>query len=371
RLLENLPAPRSRAPKPALAVHRPAEVPRSVVTSLQVLAALGRTAQAAQSRIGPLIGDPDPAVRLAALDAAAELRASSLAGDVAKAYEEQLGIVGAWRAKWIPGPLPKEYAPGFGREGGVRSEAAPPELAEDVPDAELLLLASGVRALGMVGAPQALTVAKALAVDPSLPVRTAAYAAGAYSGQDGAALAAQGLSDPLPEVRASAATALVDQGAPGVTTVLDHLDPKRAGSLELLEALAPAALLESAVEKLAPLLSSGAAKGALAATLIGKLRAKAAVAPLLKYLEGPVATRPPEAVLALGEIGDPRAAEAIARALYDESPELRAAAVQALGRLRSISHLDELEALRGDYYASVRRAAQGAVEKLHSVSEVR
>src|SRR5262249_3082405 len=205
-LLQSLPASRSRAAKPGNAAHRPDEVPRSVETSLQVLAALGRTAQAAQSRISPLLGDGDPAVRLAALDAAAELRASTLTGDVANAYEEQLGIVSASRAKWIPGPLSKEYAPGFRREAErIGDEAAPQEVAEDVPDDQLLLLASAVRALGMVGAPEALTVAKALAADPSAPVRAAAFAAAAYSGQDGVALAAQGLSDVRSEVRASVA----------------------------------------------------------------------------------------------------------------------------------------------------------------------
>jgi HEAT repeat protein len=371
-LLENLPASRSRAPKPGNAAHRPADVPRSVETSLQVLGALGRTAQGAQSRISPLLGDGNPAVRLAALDAAAELRASSLAGDVANAYEEELGIVSASRAKWIPGPLSKQYAPGFQREAErLVDETAPQELAEDVPDNELLLLASAVRALGMVGAPEALMVAKALAADPSAPVRAAAYTAAAYSGQDGVALAARGLSDVRPEVRASVATALVDQGAPGVTAILVHLDPKRGRSLELLEALARAPFLESAVDKLAPFLSGGAAEGALAATLIGKMPARGAVAPLLKYLEDPLAVGRRQAIMALGEIGDLRAADAIARALYDESPELRAAAAQALRRLGSSSHLEELEALKGDYYASVRRAAQGAPGKPHSVSEVR
>ncbi|HEX4802559.1 MAG TPA: HEAT repeat domain-containing protein, partial [Myxococcaceae bacterium] len=371
-LLENLPASGSRAPKPGNTAHRPADVPRSVETSLQVLAALGRTAQGAQSRISPLLGDRDPAVRLAALDAAAELRASSLAGDVAKAYGEQLGIVSASRAKWIPGPLSKEYAPGFTRDAErLSDETAPKELAEDVPDGELLLLASAVRALGMVGAPEALTVAKALAADPSTPVRAAAYAAAAYSGQDGVAQAAQGLSDVRSELRGSVATALVDQGAPGVTAVLAHLDPKRGGSLELLQALARAPFLESAVDKLAPFLNSGAAEGVLAATLIGKMPARGAVAPLLKYLEDPLAAGRRQAVMALGEIGDLRAADAIARALYDESPELRAAAAQALGRLGGTSHVEELEALKGDYYANVRRAAQGALQKPHSVSEVR
>ena len=218
-LLQNLPASQSLARKPGSA-HRPVGVPRRVETSLQVLAALGTTAQGAQSRIGPLLAHPDPAVRLAALDATAELRASSLTGDVAKAYEAELGVVRASRVKWIRGRLRKQYAP------GLRREAAPPELAEDVPDGDLLLLASAVRALGMVGAPQALTVAKTLATDKSAPVRAAAYAAAAYSGQDGVQLAAQGLSDARSEVRASAATALVDQGAPGATTVLGHL-PRR------------------------------------------------------------------------------------------------------------------------------------------------
>jgi hypothetical protein len=58
--------------------------------------------------------------------------------------------------------------------------------------------------------------------------------------------------------------------------------------------------------------------------------------------------------------------------LYHDSPEIRAAAAEAFGELGSGSpEVEMLDALQGDYYAAVRRAARRAMEKLRSVSEVR
>jgi HEAT repeat protein len=167
------------------------------------------------------------------------------------------------------------------------------------------------------------------------------------------------------------ARALVAQGARGVNAVVAQLNVQQAGSLELLEALQQAPLDESAAEHLGPFLSSGAAESALAAQLLGKSGAKSAVPALIKYLEDPVAPGRRQALVALGKIGDPRAASAIAPDLYHDSPEIRAAAAEALGRTGAASEMAMLEALRGDYYAKVRRAAQGAIEKLRSVSEAR
>jgi len=141
--------------------------------------------------------------------------------------------------------------------------------------------------------------------------------------------------------------------------------------LELLEALKGATLAEAAVERLAPFLSCAGIESALAAQLLGKSGARSAVAALLKYLDEPTAFGRRQALIALGELGDRRAAEAVARDLYHESPEIRAAAAQALARVGGAAEIEMLEALEVDYYASVRRTAKAAAEKLRSTSEVR
>ena len=396
-------APPGKVKRPE-ASRRPGLDLQRVESALQAIAALGPTASGAQPRILRLLEDPDPRLRLAALTAAAQLRDRRSGVAIQQAFETQLETVSGLRAKWVAGPLPQEYAAGFRpgdqdsseREGAqlgklaarVRERNAakspagypggkaaatgrgPPELADDLPQDQLELFAAAVLALGMVDAPGAQAFLTARSADPSPRIRAAALAGSAYLGGPGLELAKSGLADPG-GVRSSVAQALVAQGAPGVNAVLAGLTVQQAGSLELLEALQQARLDESAVERLGPFLSSGAAESALAAQLLGKSGAKTAVPALIKYLEDPVTPGRRQALVSLGQIGDPRAAEAIAPDLYHDSPEIRAAAAEALGRTGAASEMAMLEALRGDYYAKVRRAAQGAIEKVRSVSEAR
>jgi HEAT repeat protein len=389
--------PPGKAKRPE-ASRRPGFDLQRVESALRAIAALGPTASGALPKMLRLLEDPEPRLRLAALAAAAQLRDRRSGLPVQEAFETQLETVSGLRAKWVADSLPREYAPGFrpGDEEGSERQGAqlgelaarvrernaagskaaaagrgPPELADDVRQDQLALFAAAVLALGMVDAPDALTFLTARAADPSPRIRAAALAGSAYLGGPGLDLAKSGLADPEADVRSSVAQALVAQGAPGVKAVLADLTVQRTGSLELLEALQQARLDESAVERLGPFLSSGAAESALAAQLLGKSGAKSAVPALIKYLEDPVAPGRRQALVALGQIADPRAAEAIAPDLYHDSPEIRSAAAEALGRTGAASEMAMLEALRGDYYAKVRRAAHGAIEKLHSVSEAR
>ena len=61
------------------------------------------------------------------------------------------------------------------------------------------------------------------------------------------------------------------------------------------------------------------------------------------------------AISALGEIGDTRAATAIAAALKDPSPSIRARAANALGELSDPTAVDALIAAARDANADVRR----------------
>jgi HEAT repeat protein len=73
-----------------------------------------------------------------------------------------------------------------------------------------------------------------------------------------------------------------------------------------------------------------------------------------------------EAIEALGQLGGPDAGPVLARELWSERPEVRAAAARAVGRLRHEPAAPWLEALRSDYCGEVRRAAVEALAKLPS-----
>jgi HEAT repeat protein len=331
---------------------------REVESILDRLAALGGSAMGASSAVRELLDDRDAGVRRAALDAAAEIRDLEIGPDVRRAYEKQIATVNELRAK---------RTSDRSRRGGADAGTVPP----DAPEPQLQLLASAARALGKSNAPEALELVKPCLADPSPLVRAGAYSGLPALGESGVDRATQGLADPEAEVRAVAAKALAEQGGKGAAAVVAHLDPLGQGSLELLEALKGAALGEAAAERLAPFLSRPGIESALAAQLLGQCGAKSAVTALLKCLDQPTAFGRRQALIALGELGDRRAAEAIARDLYHESPEIRAAAAQALVRVGGAAEIETLEALEVDYYASVRRTAKAAAEKLRSMSEVR
>ena len=359
---------------------------REVESILDRLAALGGSAKGASSAVRELLDDRDAGVRRAALDAAAELKDLEIGPDVRRAYEKQIATVNELRAKRTPDRSPRkshpqgastrsaaarEELPALSRESEARGSHEAGTVTADAPEPQLQLLSSAARALGKANAPEALELIKPCLADPSPLIRVGAYSGLPSLGESGIDPATQGLADPETEVRAAAAKALAEQGAKGAAAVVAHLDPRGQGSLELLEALRGATLPEAAAERLAPFLSRAGIESALAAQLLGKCGAKSAVPALLKYLDEPNAFGRRQALLALGEVGDRRTAEAIARDLYDESPEIRAAAAQALARVGGASEIEMLEALEVDYYASVRRAAKAAAEKLRSLSEVR
>ena len=90
---------------------------------------------------------------------------------------------------------------------------------------------------------------------------------------------------------------------------------------------------------------------------------------LLKALEGPTSVGRREMLTALGQMGDGSAAEVVARDLYHDMPEIRAAAASALARIGTSAQADALDALKSDYYRRVREAAVAALEKSTTAAE--
>jgi len=162
------------------------------------------------------------------------------------------------------------------------------------------------------------------------------------------------------------ARALAGQGQAGQAAILEALPKRSSDKIKLLDALRESGVSPSASPALIPLIKEGGAEAAVVAGLLGDLKSKEAVPELLKYLDDPTAVARRDVLLALGRIGDSRAAEVIARDLNHDSPEVRAAAAEALASVGTLSQLEALDALKGDYYRRVRESAEQALARIGS-----
>ncbi|MGC3998296.1 MAG: HEAT repeat domain-containing protein [Anaeromyxobacter sp.] len=283
------------------------------------------------------------------------------------------------RARWVPGSLPGQPAPGFegapaGRVAAVVSRPAGPRAGGSAaepavgpfvppggPDADevgALAEAAGALRIGEAGpwlAP--------LVTDPAPAIRAGALAGLALLGGEGVAeRLAPALANPDRAVRTAAAHGLSRLGPRGVPA-LAAAAARSADDPEWLVALARAlggTAAPEAVPALTALLDGPAAAPAAAA--LGHLGAPAA--PLVAALgrAGPGAQV--EIIDALAQLGAAEAAAPLTDQLCADRPDVRAAAARALGKLRYEGASARLEALRSDYYGRVRRAAVEALSKL-------
>jgi len=372
----------------------------AALAALGAIAGLGPSAKDALPQVLPLLGDPDPRVRTLAFSAAGGIRDPSAAEAVAQAFAEEEKRVAAGREDWVKPALPSEYAPGFEpavralssspaavdtmRRGSemlqkvaeldnqraasagkiLRQERAPLELVNDLDAAQLAPFAAGLTALGAVHGARARELLDAARNDDSSELRTAAYLGLVGLGSDALKDAENGLFDASQEVRNAVAEALGGAGKGGQAALVDAL-PKLVGEkLPVLRALQGAQLAPSAAPVLSSLVQLGGAESSVAAHLLGEMKAEAALPVLLKIVEDPTAAAQREALWALGQLGDPKAAAPVACALESESAELRAAAAEALTHIGGPEQLVALRALEGDYDLRVRTAATAALAKL-------
>lgn len=369
-------------------------------SALVAIAGLGPSAKDALPQVLGLLDDPDGQVRALAFGAVAGIGDPAVAKQVASAFADEQKRLAVLRADWVQSPLPKAYAKGFepavralsdarseakaaqrtadllqkvaevDRERAaaagkiLRQERAPRELVVDAEAEQLAPLAAALETLGAVKVEGAQALLDAYRDDDSVEVRRAAYVGLARLG--GAALkdAGNGLFDASQEVRSATTDALGRAGKPG-QNVLAELLPKMVGEhLTLLRDMDGAQLDGAVVPALVIEVQEGGADSALAAHLLGTMKATSAVPALLKVIDDPTAAAQREAIWALGQLGDRKAAGAVARELNSESSELRAAAAEALGQLGGPEQVPALEALQGDYYVRVREAAAAALARL-------
>jgi HEAT repeat protein len=285
------------------------------------------------------------------------------------------------RQKWVLGPLPGAFAPGFekgrptleavlSREGhGAGPPAAdglPPEWIEDVDPGDVQELAAIAVALARLRTEGGAPLLASLLSDPDDQVRSAAVeAVGLIGGEGAPESVARALRDPSPAVRLAAAAVIPRFGAAAVPPLAGALQAAEAADGPWRSTVARALGETGSAEAVAPLAALLAGPQAPpAAAALGHLASRDGARPLVEFLERPGALGRVEAIEALGQIGAVDGGAVLVGDLTSDRPEVRAAAARALGRLRYEASSGRLEALRGDYFREVRRASIEALARL-------
>jgi len=398
-------AMRSRGGCPVEAIGERLAKPATAATGLQAVIGLGPAAQPLLAKVTPWLGQNDAALRMLAVEAVTAVGDASVVPLLQKLYEQESKGLEPLRADWVNQKLPETYAPGFDpsaessgrsnvedraarhaslfervkalnaarvRESGrpVVKPRVPTELVDDVDAERLAPVATLLRALGMLRAPGALELLKGYAQDSSVVLRTAALVGLAHLGPEGVAIAKASLVEPERDMQKAVAQALAASGEAGQAALVELLPKMGSEKLLVLDALSKgAAIPAGASEALQAVVREGGAEAALAAALLGRLRAKDAIPTLLKALDETNSVARRDVLLALGELGDAQAADAVARDLFHDLPEVRAAAATALRKMGPGSHTESLDALKSDYFRSVREAAGAALTKEGTASE--
>jgi cellulose synthase operon protein C len=347
------------------------------------------------AKVGPLTTSSDDQIRKLAVDALAELGDPAGAAFVQKAWDAELKALEPRRLDWVPAELPTSYAPGFdpskelaaddpfavvrsrtnelfGRvqaldaqrakeAGKTLIEAKPPrEVLDDAAEEEVRVLASILRALGKLKVEGARVHGQAFVNETSPTLRGAAYSALAFLGEDARA----GLFDTERSVQGTTAQALAESGPKGQLVVLQAISELAGDRTRLIDPLRGLVLPTEAAPKLEQLAKEGGSEAGASAVMLGEMGAKSAVPVLLALLDDQEAVARRDVLHALGRLGDPRAAEAVARDLYSDSAEVRSAAARALAQLKVPAQVEAIDALKGDYDLQVRNSAIAALDAL-------
>lgn len=347
------------------------------------------------AKVAPLVTSSDDGTRKLAIDALAELGDPAGATLVQKAWEAELKSLEPRRADWISGELPLTFAPGYDpskepiaedpyaiarartndlfarvqaldaqrakEQGKTLLEARPPrEVLDDATEDEVRVLAAILRALGRLKVDGARVHAQAFTRETSPTLRAAAFSALAFLGEDAKA----GLFDTERSVQGTTAQALVEAGPAGQLVVLKALSELVGDRSRLVDPLRSVVPPAEGAPALIQLVKEGGAEAGAAAMLLAEMNAQAATPVLRALLDDPEAVARRDVLLALGKLGDQSAAESIARDLYSDSADVRAAAARALALLKSPGQTEAIDALKGDYDRRVRESASAALDAL-------
>lgn len=379
--------------EPILELLKGASTQHAALLAISALAPQGQADVVA--RVGALTTSSDEHTRRLAIDALAELGDPAGAAFVQKAWDAELKALEPRRVDWIPGQLPATYAEGYdpakepppddpyaitrarttdlfnrvqaldaarAREAGktLLEPRVPREIIDDAAEEEVKVLAAILRALGKLKVDGARVHGQTFSNETSPTLRGAAYAALAFLGEDARA----GLFDTERSVQGVTAQALAESGPKGQLVVLQAISELVGDRTRLIDPLRGLVLPQEAAPKLEQLAKEGGSEAGTAALLLAEMGAKSAVPALLSVLDDPESVARRDVLQALGRLGDPRAADAVAKDLYSDSAEVRTAAARALMLIKVPSQVEAIDALKGDYDLQVRNAATAAVDAL-------
>lgn len=356
--------------------------------TLQALASLGVVSGDWVPKVAPLLASSDAQVRRWAAEALGEGGDPLATGPLQKAFDIERKTIELARAKWVrPDALPAggawvdpatarltELADKVGRLNAARladaGRAVPletlrdREVVPDVTDDDVKVFAALVSSRGRFETSSDAGWLEPLLVDGNALIRAAAVLRwAAREGADEAKVRAF-VADPDSRVSAAAATALTSRGAPGQELLVQAIMEQGVERVRLMEWLKDDTLTPAALAALRTVAGERLPESGSAVSLLGRARDQASVDLLLGLLEARGVGYRREVVEALGMLANAKAAPAVARELYSENPEARAAAADALGKLGPPENLEALDALKGDYYLKVRESAQRAMGQL-------
>ncbi len=367
--------------------------PASAPLALAALAALGASGKDVMVKITPFLSSSDSNVRRLAVEAVAATGDAANWASLSKVWDAETKTLEQRREDWIKKTLPLTFAPGFGNEGEstargarqnelmqrvterqdaqakeanltVRSPRPPREIVDDVGPESVTVITSLIRAVGELRPADGLKLLQPFVDESSPTLRAEALAAAAAFGDEGQKLAATALDDFDRDTQALVARALVRSGASGQALVIAAMEARPGDRVRLCDALLGSSIDGPLVPRLVSFLKDGGPEIAAVAGLLAASGARSAVDPLVAILAQGGAAPRRDVIVALGRLGEPRASDVIGRFLYDDSPDIRAAAAGALHALGAGKSVDALDALKGDYYRTVRDEAVAAMQQL-------
>ncbi len=386
---------RRRQGCPADPIFEKLKNPATAASALLAIAVLGPTLKDAAAKVTPSLSSSDAQVRKLAVDALAELGDPAANAALLKAFDAELKALDPLRADWVPQALPTVYARGFDpdvappsddpsasvrlktsdllkkiasldqerrkEQGRSALQSMPPrELIDDASEEQLKVLTSLVRALGKLKVDGAKDKIEPFTRESSPALRANAWAGLAFLGED----VKPALFEAERSVQSAAAIALVESGATGQGAVLEAIGSISGDHSRLLEALHGSTPPVAQAAPLIAIVKEGGGEAGQAALLLADMKATDAVPVMMTLLADPTAVARREVLIALGRMKDPRAADVVAKDLYSDSAEVRAAAAEALAALGASAHLEAIDALKGDYDLRVRETASAALKRL-------
>ncbi len=374
--------------------------PATQLSALTALSGLGAFNASNIARVVPLLTSTDASVRAAAVTAITDVADPSSAQAIQKAWEAELKALAPLKVDWVTTPLPKLYEKGFDPAQALESDDpevkvrkqtadllnkvdalrarqakatgksgvevhAPSEVVDDASEEQLKVFAALVKAVGVFKVEGLTATLEALTHESSPSVRGAAWAALIAQGDAAIDRSVEGLFDADRQVQTQTAQALAASGAHGANVLVDAVLKMSGDRSRLFEALRAHPIPAEAAKRLVPLIQEGSSDAGLVAQILAAAGASDLAPTIVAKLDDAAGPSHREFLEALGQMKNPAAIPSVARELFSDSEDVRLVAIRALQGLQANQHIETLEALKGDYFVTVRETAAQALGALN------